>query len=240
MGLKFTFAFKAVHHGGRFAVQAVQHIAIAVGCRIRHGDAMERQVLHQPQVKRQLLRRQPFEQGQHIGRLIGSDKVVGVLNAAGAALHGLESAQLQGGKKSAGLVERDLCVNRHGAIVGGAMTCKVAQLGTAIRRRAAPRRISPLRGQRPAQRRSVGAVSACAGHNIRRRAAPRRMQPLGGQRPTKWRSVGAQYPLMTESKKTLLLVDGSSYLYRAFFAGGDSMSVTLRTAPSRKPVQCAS
>ncbi|MFO1265240.1 MAG: DNA polymerase I [Rhodoferax sp.] len=28
-------------------------------------------------------------------------------------------------------------------------------------------------------------------------------------------------------KKTLLLVDGSSYLYRAFFAGGDSMSITL-------------
>jgi len=28
-------------------------------------------------------------------------------------------------------------------------------------------------------------------------------------------------------KKTLLLVDGSSYLYRAFFAGGDTMSVTL-------------
>ncbi|HNW03372.1 MAG TPA: DNA polymerase I, partial [Burkholderiaceae bacterium] len=27
--------------------------------------------------------------------------------------------------------------------------------------------------------------------------------------------------------KTLLLVDGSSYLYRAFFAGGDSMSTTL-------------
>ncbi|MFO6420078.1 DNA polymerase I [Hylemonella sp. W303a] len=28
-------------------------------------------------------------------------------------------------------------------------------------------------------------------------------------------------------KKTLLLVDGSSYLYRAFFAGGDAMSITL-------------
>ena len=27
--------------------------------------------------------------------------------------------------------------------------------------------------------------------------------------------------------KTLLLIDGSSYLYRAFFAGGDSMSTTL-------------
>ena len=32
---------------------------------------------------------------------------------------------------------------------------------------------------------------------------------------------------MTQASKTLLLVDGSSYLYRAFFAGGDSMSVTL-------------
>jgi DNA polymerase-1 len=32
---------------------------------------------------------------------------------------------------------------------------------------------------------------------------------------------------MTETKKTLLLVDGSSYLYRAFFAGGETMSTTL-------------
>ena len=32
---------------------------------------------------------------------------------------------------------------------------------------------------------------------------------------------------MTETKKTLLLVDGSSYLYRAFFAGGESLSTTL-------------
>ena len=29
------------------------------------------------------------------------------------------------------------------------------------------------------------------------------------------------------TQSTLLLVDGSSYLYRAFFAGGDSMSITL-------------
>ncbi len=32
---------------------------------------------------------------------------------------------------------------------------------------------------------------------------------------------------MATDKKTLLLVDGSSYLYRAFFAGGDAMNVTL-------------
>ncbi|MBP6536247.1 MAG: hypothetical protein KA211_05870, partial [Xylophilus sp.] len=29
------------------------------------------------------------------------------------------------------------------------------------------------------------------------------------------------------TQKTLLLVDGSSYLYRAFFAGGETMSTTL-------------
>ena len=32
---------------------------------------------------------------------------------------------------------------------------------------------------------------------------------------------------MHDSQKTLLLVDGSSYLYRAFFAGGGDMSITL-------------
>ena len=31
----------------------------------------------------------------------------------------------------------------------------------------------------------------------------------------------------SKPKKTLLLIDGSSYLYRAFFAGGDAMSITL-------------
>ena len=32
---------------------------------------------------------------------------------------------------------------------------------------------------------------------------------------------------MSASPKTLVLVDGSSYLYRAFFAGGETMSTTL-------------
>ena len=35
-------------------------------------------------------------------------------------------------------------------------------------------------------------------------------------------------------KSTLLLVDGSSYLYRAFFAGGESMSVTLADGREQK------
>ena len=39
---------------------------------------------------------------------------------------------------------------------------------------------------------------------------------------------------MTEPKKTLLLVDGSSYLYRAFFAGGGDMKVTLSDGTEQK------
>ncbi|OZA55298.1 MAG: DNA polymerase I, partial [Acidovorax sp. 17-64-282] len=35
-------------------------------------------------------------------------------------------------------------------------------------------------------------------------------------------------------KKTLLLVDGSSYLYRAFFAGGEAMSTTLSDGTVQK------
>jgi DNA polymerase-1 len=41
-------------------------------------------------------------------------------------------------------------------------------------------------------------------------------------------------PSETSARKTLLLVDGSSYLYRAFFAGGDSMSVTLADGTVQK------
>jgi DNA polymerase-1 len=37
----------------------------------------------------------------------------------------------------------------------------------------------------------------------------------------------AQTPDTPTGQKTLLLVDGSSYLYRAFFAGGEAMSTTL-------------
>ncbi|TXH91044.1 MAG: DNA polymerase I [Rhodoferax sp.] len=39
---------------------------------------------------------------------------------------------------------------------------------------------------------------------------------------------------MSNPQNTLLLVDGSSYLYRAFFAGGDSMSTTLEDGTVQK------
>ncbi len=41
-------------------------------------------------------------------------------------------------------------------------------------------------------------------------------------------------PTPTAQRPTLLLVDGSSYLYRAFFAGGETMSVTLADGTEQK------
>jgi len=49
-------------------------------------------MFHHAKVKRQLLRCQPFKQSEHKGPLIRGDKVIGVFNAAGAALNVLESA----------------------------------------------------------------------------------------------------------------------------------------------------
>ncbi|MFM2049514.1 MAG: polymerase, partial [Pseudomonadota bacterium] len=45
---------------------------------------------------------------------------------------------------------------------------------------------------------------------------------------------GGTILLMSELKKKLLLVDGSSYLYRAFFAGGETMSITLADGTVQK------
>ncbi len=112
-------AIQAVDHGGGLALQAVDHIAIAVGGRVRHPHVMVGQVLHQAQVEGKLLERQALEQREHIGALIGGDEVIGVLDAAAAPLHFGQGAQVQRLQESAGLVEGDLCVYRHARIVGG-------------------------------------------------------------------------------------------------------------------------
>jgi len=44
----------------------------------------------------------------------------------------------------------------------------------------------------------------------------------------------ASAPAATTQPATLLLVDGSSYLYRAFFAGGEAMSTTLPDGTEQK------
>ena len=82
------------------------------------GNAVYRQVLHEPQVKRELLKGEPLKQRQHVivGLAIelGADEIVGVFNATRAALHVGELAQFQRLQQVAGLLTGDFCIHRHG------------------------------------------------------------------------------------------------------------------------------
>ena len=90
LGGQFAAALQAVDDGGRFALQAVQNFAMCVCRGIGHRDALSRQVLHEPQVKRQLFKAQALKNGEHILTLVGAGKVVGVFYAALAAFQVLQ------------------------------------------------------------------------------------------------------------------------------------------------------
>ncbi len=104
--------------------------SLGVGVRLGHGNAALRQVFHQLQIKRQLLKVQPLKQRQHIvmglAVTLGGDKIIGVLDAAGAALQALQRTQPQLLQQRICLGKRDLCVNRHDSEAQhfpGAFTC---------------------------------------------------------------------------------------------------------------------
>ena len=73
--------------------------------RVGHGNAAAGQVFHELQVKRQLLKAQPFKQRQDILALVGVDKVVGVFDAACTSPNVLQLTQAQRFEESAGLVK---------------------------------------------------------------------------------------------------------------------------------------
>jgi hypothetical protein len=74
---------------------------------------VRRQVLHQVQVKRQLLERQALKQRQDVFALVGVDKVVGVFDAASGTLDVLQLPQIQGVQERCSLVKRDFGVYGH-------------------------------------------------------------------------------------------------------------------------------
>ena len=120
LGGELAFAAQFVDHGGGFAVDAVQDLAMAVGLRVGHRHTALRQVFHQVQVKRQLFCRQPFEQGEHIVVLHaithGAGKVVGVFDAALDATQGAQVAQAQALHQYTCFVLRDFRKNCHGRV----------------------------------------------------------------------------------------------------------------------------
>jgi hypothetical protein len=73
----------------------VQDAAFAVGHGIGHGNGMRCEVMHQAQIKRQLLGAQALEQREHEAPMRGADEVVGVFDAAGDALQLGERAEVE-------------------------------------------------------------------------------------------------------------------------------------------------
>jgi len=116
VGRQAVAAGQASHHRSRLAGQRVHESALRVGLRRRHGDALQRQVLHQPQVVGQLFCGQPLEQRQHPLATRRGGVVVGVLDARTDALQVGQRAQTQALEERVGLVEADLGVDRHGAV----------------------------------------------------------------------------------------------------------------------------
>ena len=73
---------RATRPGG-LAVEQREQRAGAVGNRRGHFDAGAREMRHQVEVERQLRRRQPLVERQHVTAALGRDEVVGVLDARG-------------------------------------------------------------------------------------------------------------------------------------------------------------
>ncbi|MCY1543659.1 hypothetical protein D9M68_794850 [compost metagenome] len=116
-GRELAVAAQLVHHGGGFALHAVQDLAALVGRGLGHRDALARQVLHEVQVIRQLLETQALEHGQHVfvrhAVAHRGGEIVGVFNAPLDATQLGEVSQAQAVQQGGGFAKRDFGVNGH-------------------------------------------------------------------------------------------------------------------------------
>ena len=93
--LQLACAPQFIDNRGRFAAKGEQNFPRGIGLRLGYRNAPLGQMLHQIQIKRQLLVAQTFKQREHIFALIGGGKVIGVFDAAGNAAQLLQLANVQ-------------------------------------------------------------------------------------------------------------------------------------------------
>ena len=84
-GLQLRATFQTIDNSGWFACDAEQDITLGIGLRCRHSDALVGQMLHQVQIKWELLAGESLKQGQNVLALVGGQKIIGVFNAAADA-----------------------------------------------------------------------------------------------------------------------------------------------------------
>src|SRR5450830_1392593 len=273
-GREFTVAAQLGHYCRWFTLDLKYQFAARVGTRLGHRDAALGQVFHQTQIKRQLFQRESLEQGQHVIKgfaiALGADKIIGVFDAPGAALHGCEFTQFELSQQGARLLSRDFCVNRHESetqnfpaaltagrfnLIGGQAPLGLNRDGFGFAANAqlinACARVFDLN--------TLGALFNHAGCGGRRSAwlhgrpqgwRGRLCQREAATRQREGKKQGDSHRVIVEragarsgrrqngrmnmndslndapaKPKILLLVDGSSYLYRAFHAMPDLRAV---------------
>jgi hypothetical protein len=107
---------QARHQGGRLAIEFRQVSVREVGDRRRARNAVPREVRHQPEIERQLLRRQALEQGQDIAPLGGGDEVIGILDSSRNRLQRDRCADRVRRQPGSELAFRDGREDRHGPL----------------------------------------------------------------------------------------------------------------------------
>ena len=112
--LQLALAAQLLHDGSRLAAHLVQDVTgFFIGLGIGHGDALVGQVLHQVEIKRQLLGAQALEQSQYPLSLIGCQEVVGVFNTTLNTAQRGELAQGDAAQQIARVFVRDFGKNGH-------------------------------------------------------------------------------------------------------------------------------
>ncbi len=113
LGLQLAAALQARDQRGGFAFEGVQGLALPVGHGVGYGNAMRGQMVHQPEVERQLLGLQALEQGEHEPALCGAQEIVGVFDPAGDALQVGACAQIEAVQPGVDLCCVERCENGH-------------------------------------------------------------------------------------------------------------------------------
>ena len=104
--------------GGGLAGQRAQRVAVAAMDRLGAGDAARREMVHQAEEERQVLRVDAlFVERQEVLPRARGQQVVGVLDALGDALEGIGFADVVFGEKCFELGVADFRVDRHQATI---------------------------------------------------------------------------------------------------------------------------
>ena len=100
----------------RPAAKPAQRLALAVVNRLRTGDALAPEMVHQAEKERQILGMHPlFVESEDVGAALGDQEEIGVLHPLGDALARQRRAQRIVGEEGVQILVGDFGVHGHGS-----------------------------------------------------------------------------------------------------------------------------